>query len=272
MYLFLDTETNGLDAVSRRSVQIAWLLTDASGKILQEASHFVRADDFEIGAGAFGVHGISKERTLRLGKPIAEVLASFKEALRRSDVLIGHNIKFDIGTLQNDINAANLNFSLEAFPQICTMRASTEWCRLTKLNGKSGFKYPKLIELYRICFGVNFNGEHDALEDARATFKCFFNLVEKGVIEVPRKRIHREQDKAHTDSLKKVKEKNVARSSDEIKKPQQGLNRKMTCTSRCPTCKAFFKADLSALVKFTKCPKCLNFVQIKARLVNFNSK
>lgn len=271
MYLFLDTETSGLDATSRRSVQIAWLLTDVNENILEEANYIVRADDFEIGVGAIGIHGITKEKTMRIGKPIVEVLALFDKALKRSIVLVGHNIKFDIATLQNDINAAKLKMSLDTFPQICTMRASTQWCRLTKLNGKSGFKYPKLIELYRICFGENFNGEHNALEDVRATFNCFFKLMKLGVIQAPKIRNNRSKI-FQQDNSNKTSNKVYCSSSQK----NTGLNRdkysKISCTNHCLICNNFFNTPLKGADKFAKCPTCGNFARINSKLVNSNTK
>lgn len=189
MYLFVDTETSGRSPATGRAVQIAWILTDRVGRIVCQSSQIIRPDGFEIDPGAIRIHGITKEKAMKFGVPLEKALAEFMGALAQADVLIGHNIQFDISILQNDMRAARMGRSLMDFPKICTMRASTSWCRITKLDGKNGFKWPTLSELHWRCFGKNFEGAHDALSDIQATMRCFFHLVEKDVIAPPAARI-----------------------------------------------------------------------------------
>lgn len=58
------------------------------------------------------------------------------------------------------------------------MKASTEFC---KIPGPYGYKWPKLEELYKILFNESFNA-HNALDDIRATARCFWELKNKNVI------------------------------------------------------------------------------------------
>lgn len=185
MYLFVDTETSGRSTATSRSVQIAWVLTDSAGRSVSEESHIIRPDDFLIEPGAIRVHGISQQRAVHEGKPLRDVLHKLQSALDVADVLIGHNISFDVAILQNDMRAVRHPMQLHDFPKICTMRASTAWCRISSLNGKKGFKWPTLSELHRRCFGTDFDGAHDALIDVQATSRCFFKLIELDVIERP---------------------------------------------------------------------------------------
>lgn len=120
--------------------------------------------------------------------PVRDVLLALKESLDVAEVLVGHNLQFDVSILENDTRAARLALTLHDFPKICTMRASTTWCRISKLNGKRGFKWPTLTELHRRCFGYEFDGAHDALSDVEATKRCFFKLIDLGVIASPERK------------------------------------------------------------------------------------
>lgn len=68
-------------------------------------------------------------------------------------------------------------------PSVCTMERTTNWCAIPNPNSYyGGYKYPKLQELYAKLFGENFTDAHDALADIRATKKCYFELIERGII------------------------------------------------------------------------------------------
>ena len=64
-------------------------------------------------------------------------------------------------------------------PTVCTMKSSTDFC---KLPGKYGYKWPTLQELYKILFGEGFGNAHNSLSDIQATKKCYFKLKALGII------------------------------------------------------------------------------------------
>ena len=55
---------------------------------------------------------------------------------------------------------------------------------IMQLPGPYGFKYPSLNELHNWLFGCSFEGAHDALDDVKATAKCFFELKRKKLITI----------------------------------------------------------------------------------------
>jgi DNA polymerase III subunit epsilon len=55
------------------------------------------------------------------------------------------------------------------------MQDMTDICCLPSPWGK-GYKWPKLHEAHRHCFGKEFEDAHDALADVRACAKVFFWL------------------------------------------------------------------------------------------------
>ncbi len=194
MFLFIDTETTGTNTSSDRSVQIAWLLTDVSGREVKRSNQIIYPEGFTIPQGAERIHGIGTARALEIGVPIKRALKDLKEALSETELIICHNVQFDLAILENDAAAVGIDLGLAHMKRLCTMRATTHWCRIPQFSGKSGFKWPKLEELHRRCFGRAFENAHDALADVVATKDCFFYLLEKNVIEIPTISTHSRQN------------------------------------------------------------------------------
>ena len=185
MYLFIDTETTGLSHHNDHVVQIAWVLTDEAGNIKTEECHVIRPNGYSIPPAAARVHGITTAKACEIGQPLGSVLQRFSDVATRATLVVAHNLSFDLGILQHDYKIACLPFPLHGKTQVCTMRLSTAWCRLPKLNGSTGFKYPRLDELHYRLFGVGFDGAHDALADTHACRRSHFELVSLGVITPP---------------------------------------------------------------------------------------
>ena len=183
--LFFDVETTGLSRTVDRIVQIAWLVTDHQGSILKTGNLIAKPDGYTIPAKAADVHGITTAHAARRGIPIKDILARFVADASAVDIIVGHNIAFDIGILMADLTRAGIALDLSAKVQICTMRSSIGWCRLPKTNGVPGFKWPRLQELHYRLFGEDFAHAHDALADIQATKRCFFELIKLGVIVLP---------------------------------------------------------------------------------------
>lgn len=68
---------------------------------------------------------------------------------------------------------------METLPRVCTMKKTVDFCHLP---GTYGYKFPKLKELYKILFGYEFSNAHNATSDVDATAKCYFELVNRGII------------------------------------------------------------------------------------------
>lgn len=191
MVLIFDTETNGLPRNWKapvtdlnnwpRVVQLAWGLYSESEEAIQEEVLVIKPDGWEIPDRAADVHGISTEIADEIGVPMEAALWAFIEAYEQADTLVAHNLAFD-----NPVLGAEM-IRYKAFPEkkvsrkVCTMKASTELCALS--GGRNGqYKWPKLEELHFKLFGNGFEGAHDALVDVQACRRCFFELIELGII------------------------------------------------------------------------------------------
>ncbi len=191
MYLIFDTETTGLPRDHRapltdtanwpRVVQIAWQLHAATGKLLSHNSLIVKPEGFSIPFNAEKVHGISTARALEVGKPLSEVLDIFLADAQKAQLIVGHNIEFDMNILGAEFYRLRNQNPLESFKTLDTKDVATDFCAIP--GGKGGkYKWPTLTELYNKLFGKTFAAAHDAAYDVEATAKCFFGLIEVGVI------------------------------------------------------------------------------------------
>jgi len=184
--IFFDVETTGLSRKSDRLVQLAWILGDLNGETELACRDFIiKPEGFQIPKRVSQIHGIDTDTALKNGVELRDVLEIFKEDMTQAEILIGHNVSFDIEMISSELNRFQLDTDILEKPSICTMRLSTAWCRLPKFNGGHGFKFPKLQELYFKLFGAHFDGAHDALADIRATQKCYKELVKRKIIVIP---------------------------------------------------------------------------------------
>lgn len=193
MYLFFDTETTGLprnwnapvhDSENwPRMVQLAFLVCNDSGKVLEKDSFIIKPEKFIIPDVAVNIHGITTEKAKKDGIALKKALKEFSNHLEDSEILVSHNIRFDEKIIGAEFHRKGFDESLEVLEQIdkiCTMNSSVRFC---KIPGPCGFKWPKLEELHKKLFRRGFEHAHDAMIDTEMCAKCFFKLKKLGVIE-----------------------------------------------------------------------------------------
>ena len=189
MYLFFDTETTGLPrnrnvSISDlnnwpRLVQIAWLLCDDSGNQVEGSDYIIKPKGFTIPNSATRIHGITTEKAMEEGVPLGLVLEEFSTLINRSDQLVAHNMEFDEKIVGAEFVRENISNHLFQTSRICTMRTSTDYC---KIPGRYGYKWPNLSELHFALFRTEPEEAHNALADVEVCAKCFFELKELGMI------------------------------------------------------------------------------------------
>ena len=187
MYLIFDTETTGLPVndnapISKtdnwpRVVQIAWQLHDETGQIVEHQDFLIYPDGFNIPYESEQIHGISTQLAISEGEDLEKVLYLFNDALSKAKFVIGHNIEFDRKITAAEFYRKNIPTTLLDKKVLDTMTQKTaDLCQLP--GGKHGkFKMPKLSELYRHLFGVDFVEAHNATADVEATARIFFELL-----------------------------------------------------------------------------------------------
>ena len=188
-YLFFDTETTGVPENYKapindlknwpRLVQIAWILCDEKGNIIEYAEHIVKPNGFIIPKDATSVHGISTERAMKEGRDLKDVLIAFTEIVKDTKVIVGHNISFDINIAGAELLRTGINCLVQNKNSICTMKSTVNFCALP---GKYGYKWATLEELHLKLFGKSFSNAHSAMSDIKATKDCFFELKSRKLI------------------------------------------------------------------------------------------
>lgn len=192
-----------------RLVQIAWIVCDSKLNILDKYHSMVHPRDFEISEDSTRVHGITETRAIRYGKGIHQVLSDFVSVAEKADYLVAHNTDFDLSVILAEIERYNQNerenfekekaryeekhqrtgqdeYDIEepylidanllgSVEVICTMRSSSEWCKIEGPDGS--FKWPTIGELYYKSFKTELPITHDARVDVFAVHKCFKYLI-----------------------------------------------------------------------------------------------
>jgi DNA polymerase III epsilon subunit-like protein len=203
--LVFDTETTGLPPFKNINllmlhlwphiVQFSYIIYDTNlNKIVEVSDSIIQVnDDVEISEYSTMLHGITKKISIEKGVNINNTLNTFFEHLQTVDMLVGHNIVFDIKMItvevhriikSNDVNDDIKSFEnnlqlLKNYKNICcTLQDSIEFCNIKMLtkNGKSYLKFPKLVELHYKLFNSNPNNLHNSLNDVLITLRCYMML------------------------------------------------------------------------------------------------
>lgn len=194
MILFLDTETTGLPLnwsapikqVNNwpRLVQLACLMYDEAGTLLEERNYIVKPEGFTIPYASTKIHRISTERAIAEGLPLVHVLDEFKSLLEKTTLLVAHNVNFDHAIVGAEYYRKTQQDPLNLLAKFCTMTSPEviSHCALPANSPRGGYKWPKLEELYYKLFKQELKGAHDALIDIQATARCFWELRRLGII------------------------------------------------------------------------------------------
>lgn len=194
--IFFDCETNGKALNFKapytdtnnwpRIVQMAWAVYTADEKCERAVSFLVKPDGWVIPQEVVEIHGITTEMCEKDGISIHEVLSIFNKDSLDCRTFVAHNVEFDKNVVSCEYHRIELTMSFVDGLQIpythpdcsiyCTMKASTNFCRLPGSPFRGQFKWPKLVELHEKLFGVGFEGAHAALTDVQAMAKCYFEL------------------------------------------------------------------------------------------------
>ena len=204
--LVFDTETTGLPQSKFIApstlhqwpyiVQFSYIIYDTSlNDIIQSKDYIIKLpESILIPEDSTKIHGITNEMSQQNGVQISDVLSEFFYFLRGVDILVGHNIEFDINMMKiellriidkNSLTQEQIKFYkyelhfLINFKNIsCTLKDSIKFCNIQLIdkNGKSFLKYPKLIELHEKLFNKIPSNLHNSFNDILITLRCFMKL------------------------------------------------------------------------------------------------
>lgn len=206
-YLFLDTETTGLPYDYKlsakntdnwpRLVSLAYILCDESLDIEEDGYFIIKPVGYKIPSEASDIHGITNDYAIEHGIDINKVLMDISELVSKTDIIVGHNVDFDIKVIDAEFYRRYNEAKIGLKPYICTKEESTDFCALPNN------KWPSLQELYKKLFNKEIINAHNAMSDVRAVYECFCKLVDLGVINVKSSPKHSDETRIDVEFCKK---------------------------------------------------------------------
>ena len=162
-FVIFDVETTGLSPhTGDRIIEIAALKIKGM-KAVERFETFVDPQR-EISWGAFMVNGISPQ--MLEGAPKAgEILPSFLDFLGES-CLVGHNVKFDLGFLQQEVRLAG---------QALSVRHALDTVKMARRLLPELGRYSLANVAYAL--GLEQEQKHRAMSDVELTFDVFKQLL-----------------------------------------------------------------------------------------------
>jgi DNA polymerase III epsilon subunit-like protein len=204
--LIFDTETTGLpqskiisqDTLDKwpHIVQYSFIIFDTSlNTIVEIKDYIIRLQDgLLIPSESTAIHGITNEISEKDGVSIEVALKDFFDTLKEVDLLVGHNIGFDINMIYIELLRIiyfkdyhpnlissykfDLHFLTNYKNIYCTMQESVDLCNIKAVTkfGKEYTKFPKLSELHETLFQTTPKNLHNSLIDILITLRCYMKL------------------------------------------------------------------------------------------------
>lgn len=195
MKIVLDIETTGLPTVngfnsykdpkliknydSSRVVQIAIGVYDNKQNEKEFYNILINPENkFYINNYKF--HGITQEKASKEGIIFKKFIPIFEKILLNTDLIIGHNINFDVNVLASELYRNNEQNLAKMFLNIKRYCTCFNGKNIVKIKNKknNNYKLPKLNELYQFFFNEEMKNYHDAKYDVIHTAKCYFKMIE----------------------------------------------------------------------------------------------
>lgn len=190
-FMWIDTETTGIDTSDSAAFQVACVLVD-NGQLICERCFFLNplSETIKYHEGAGSVHGYSEEQIKAFPpekEQVSRIATFFEEAreLFEKDgsktekmIIAGYNVSFDIGHLKalferNDYRLEDYFLSVIADVFLQVKKAGIQKALPYLPDRKLGTVAKHL--------GVKLEDAHDALADIRATREVAVKLYKMGI-------------------------------------------------------------------------------------------
>lgn len=199
-YIITDTEGTGLfdykqpaDADGQpRLASLTMIFVNEALEIEKEYSAFIRPDGWEMTEGATKVNGLTNEFLNEHGVPVVEALNEYSSAIDNGRIMVAHNSQHDGKQLRAELRRAGMDDLFERVPNICTMRALTNICKIPPRGNRGGYKWPSLSEAC-VFFHMEEFGDHTAKADAHACLALLRKLRDMG--QMPEPKVHYAKDR-----------------------------------------------------------------------------
>ena len=193
--LVFDTESTGLIRTTSYSdvnnpylASLAVLLYDTeANRIVSSLNTTIYPAGWVMSSEAEAVNGLSTQYLQDTGVPSQAVIPLFMPITSKADLVVGHNVGFDIKIMsaalwRHIIIEHSENFAHEVItkhwltkPAFCTMKESRR--EVQALDKRGRVKAPTLTETYKHFFGKDLDRAHSANADAVAALEIYLALT-----------------------------------------------------------------------------------------------
>lgn len=167
-HVAVDVETTGLNAAGGDRVIAVGCVELAKRQITGRTFHRLINPQRSIPAESARIHGITDEQVA--GQPLfADLAEEFLDFLRGAH-LLGHNLDFDQGFLDAELERAGRS---ERLGELCPMTCTLKMARARYPTRRNNLDAVSL----RLGVASRVRGYHDALEDARLTAAIWLQMT-----------------------------------------------------------------------------------------------
>ena len=171
-FAVVDCETTGVNPETDRILQVAAIIVNGEGEVVDQFDTVVRPESPESYThGAEHIHGISKEQVEK-GMPLREALEKLW-TISSGNVFTAHNARFDIGFLHAESERVGLSNRIETHVDTLAL------ARKTDAEKTRRHTLDALCEHY----GIEREKAHDAKADATATAELLIHLMKEMGVE-----------------------------------------------------------------------------------------
>lgn len=164
-FVIIDIETTGLSVENDEILEIG-AIRIVNGKTVEEYERLI-AVKTEIAQNISELTGITQEQVKENGKPINEVLPSFMDFVKGSEVA-GYNVNFDHDFLLAECSRQGIDITKIKFTDVMTIVKS-------KLKGMRSYN----LESVAKRLGITTKQQHRALSDCYLLYQVYCKLNEK---------------------------------------------------------------------------------------------
>jgi DNA polymerase-3 subunit alpha (Gram-positive type) len=173
-FAVVDFETTGFDSEVDRIVQMAAIVVNFEGHVLQSFDTIVQPEcPSQYTHGAQHIHGIS-EGQVSNGMPLSQALGALWNIIN-NHVFTAHNAQFDLGFLHAESARVGIHHTVHSYVDTLELARRTDTDRTRKHS------------LQALCehYGIINEQAHEARSDALATAQLLMRLIKELGAESP---------------------------------------------------------------------------------------
>ena len=174
-FAVVDFETTGLNPETDRIVQLAAVIVNGEGHIVDSFDTIVKPESpAEYQHGAEHIHGISAEQ-VSSGMPLRPALEQLW-SISAGNVFTAHNASFDLGFLHAESERVGIEGQVEIHIDTLELSRRTAGTDTTRRHN-----------LFALCehYGIERDQVHDAKSDATATAQLLMHLIKELGVKTP---------------------------------------------------------------------------------------